>query len=160
MGLDSSFERAYAKSQLAAGQKLPRSGRVFLSVRDRDKSALVPVARGLHELGFELLATAGTGRRLAEAGVPVRIIPKVSEGRPNIVDHIKDGEIALVINTPSGQKPRRDITTIRAIAVSRGVPLITTMPGAKATFLAIKELKQGELSVRSLQEYHAAIRRA
>jgi len=158
MGIDTSFELAYAKSQLAAGQKLPLSGKIFLSVRDKDKIPLFPIAKEFQEMGFELLATSGTGKFLEEKGLTVKIIPKVHEGRPNIVDYIKNNEISLIINTPSGKKPRKDIISIRAIAVSRNVSLVTTIPGAKATLLAIKTLKEKTLDVKSLQEYHNEIK--
>jgi len=157
MGIDETFEKAYAKSQIAAGQRLPTGGKVFLSVRERDKKALVPIARQLAELGFELLATSGTASYLRERNLSVAVVPKVHEGRPNVVDMMKSNEIALIINTPSGKKPRHDITSIRAIAVSRGVPLVTTMPGARATCLAIKAMRESELGVRSLQEYQRKI---
>ncbi|MFH2067979.1 MAG: carbamoyl-phosphate synthase large subunit [Candidatus Omnitrophota bacterium] len=159
MGIDASFELAYAKSQLAAGQALPLSGQIFLSVRDKDKPVLLPIARGFQHLGFELLASSGTGRFLGEHNVPVKIVPKVHEGsRPNVVDLIKDRKISLIINTPSGKRPRRDITSMRAVAVSRNIPLVSTMPGAKATLLAIKALKAGELKVKTLHEYHADLK--
>jgi carbamoyl-phosphate synthase large subunit len=160
MGIDASFELAYAKSQLAAGQALPLSGQIFLSVRDKDKPVLLPIARGFHQIGFELLASSGTAGFLGEHGVPVKIVPKVHEGgRPNVVDLIKDKKIALIINTPSGKRPRRDITSMRAVAVSRNIPLVSTMPGAKATLLAIKALKAGDLKVKTLHEYHSELKK-
>ncbi|MCX5642038.1 MAG: ATP-grasp domain-containing protein, partial [Candidatus Omnitrophica bacterium] len=160
MGIDASFELAYAKSQLAAGQALPLSGQIFLSVRDKDKKTLLPIARGFHQLGFELLASSGTAGFLGEHNVSVKIVPKVYEGgRPNVVDLIKDKKIALIINTPSGKRPRRDITSMRAVAVSRNIPLVSTMPGAKATLLAIKALKAGELKVKTLHEYHSELKK-
>lgn len=154
MGIDPSFEMAYAKSQLAAGQKLPFSGKIFISVKEKDKQFIHPIARGFREIGFELMASSGTGLFLKEKGLDVTVISKIYEGRPNVIDYIKNNEIALIINTPSGQKPKKDIVTIRAIAVQRGVPLITTIPGAKATLLAINYLKRNKLEVRSLQDYY------
>jgi len=154
MGIARTFEMAYAKSQLAAGQHLPLSGKVFISVKDRDKAQILPVAKDFRKLGFDLLASAGTGGYLEKRGVPVHIIPKIHEGRPNIVDYIRNKEIGLVINTPSGRKPMRDIVSIRTIAVNRNVPLVTTIPGAKATAAAILHLKTHSLEVASLQEYH------
>jgi carbamoyl-phosphate synthase large subunit len=158
MGIDKSFPLAYAKSQLAAGQSLPQSGNIFISVKDHDKSAIVPIARSFKELGFNILASAGTGAHLQSKGIKVTIIAKIYEGRPNILDYMKNNEIALIINTPSGTRPRKDMVSTRAIAVQRGVPLVTTVPGAKATLLAIRELKRRKLNVRSLQRYYAAAR--
>jgi carbamoyl-phosphate synthase large subunit len=155
IGMDKTFEMAYAKSQLAAGQKLPLSGMVFISVKDKDKSAVVSIAKGFQSLGFEILASSGTGNFLTGKGVAVKIIPKVYEGeRPNIVDYMKNNQISLIINTPSGKKPKKDIVSIRSSAVSRNIPLITTIPGAKATLVAIKKLKEDAINVKSLQEYH------
>jgi len=154
MGIDESFEMAYAKSQIAAGQKLPLSGAIFISVKDKDKPAVLPIAGGFEKLGFKIFASSGTGEFLKNKNVEVKIIPKVYEGRPNVVDYVKNSEISLIIDTPSGKKPRKDIISIRTVAVSRGVPLITTIQGAKATILAIKKLKETPLKVKSLQEYH------
>ena len=159
IGIDKSFEMAYAKSQLAAGQKLPLSGTVFISVKDKDKPSIFPIAKGFSEIGFKIYATKGTGNFLIQKGLNVKIIPKVYEGeRPNIVDYIKNNEISIIINTPSGKKPRRDIVSIRTIAVNRNIPLVTTIPGAKATLLAIKKLRESKIEVKSIQEYHSEIK--
>ncbi|MDD3726304.1 MAG: carbamoyl-phosphate synthase large subunit [Candidatus Ratteibacteria bacterium] len=156
IGIDTTFEMAYAKSQIAAGQKLPLSGSVFISVKDRDKKVVLPIAKGFYELGFKILASAGTGKLLKENGIEATIVPKIYEAeRPNVLDYIKNNQISLIINTPSGKKPKKDITSIRSIAVGRNIPLITTIPGAKATLVAIKKLKENEISVKSIQEYHA-----
>ncbi|MBN1445569.1 MAG: carbamoyl-phosphate synthase large subunit [Candidatus Omnitrophica bacterium] len=156
IGMDKTFEMAYAKSQIAAGQKLPVSGTIFISVKDKDKKAVVAIAKGFQDIGFEILASSGTGKILNENGVTARIIPKVYEGeRPNVVDFMKNNQISIIINTPSGKKPKKDIISIRDIAVNRNIPLITTIPGAKATMVAIKKLKENKISVKSLQEYHA-----
>jgi carbamoyl-phosphate synthase large subunit len=157
MGIDESFEMAYAKSQIAAGQKLPLAGKIFVSVQDKDKPVIYPIVKEFVNLGFEILASSGTGGFLQAKGLSVRIIQKVYEGRPNVVDYMKNNEIALIVNTPSGKKPRKDITSIRTIAVSRGISLVTTIPGAKATLLAIKKLKETPLKVKSLQAYHREI---
>lgn len=155
IGIDKSFEMAYAKSQLAAGQILPLSGNVFVSVKDKDKPAIYPVAKGLSETGFQIYASKGTGEFLKKKGLEVKIIPKVYEGeRPNIVDYVKNNSIQLIINTPSGKKPKRDIVSIRTIAVQRNVPLITTIPGAKATLYAIKKLKTSQIEVKAITDYH------
>lgn len=154
MGIDKSFEIAYAKSQLAAGQNLPIRGNVFISVKDKDKPHIISIAKELEILGFKILASAGTGKVLSEAGVNVKIIPKIYEGRPNILDYIINDEISLIINTPSGKKPKKDIVSIRTIAVQRNIPLITTIPGAKATLYAIKKLKESQLNVIDIKEYY------
>lgn len=155
IGIDESFEMAYAKSQLAAGQNLPFSGNVFISVKDKDKPAIYPIAKGFYEMEFKIFASKGTGNYLKERGIDVKIIPKVYEGeRPNIVDYIKNNQIHLIINTPSGKKPKKDIVSIRTLAVQRNIPLITTIPGAKATLYAIKKLKTSQIEVRPIDEYY------
>ena len=159
IGIDRNFEMAYAKSQIAAGQKLPIAGTVFISVKDKDKPAVVPIAKGFREIGFEILASSGTGKFLLEKGLDVKIIPKVYEGtRPNIVDYMKNNKISLIINTPSGKKTQKDIVSMRSIAVNRNIPLITTIPGAKSTLVAIKKIKEDDINVKSIQEYHAELK--
>lgn len=158
IGIDESFEMAYAKSQLAAGQKLPLKGNIFLSVKDKDKPTILEIAKGFSKLGFKLFASKGTGEYLRRKGIEVEILPKIYEiERPNILDYIRNNQIDLIINTPSGKKPRKDILSIRAIAVQRNIPLVTTIPGAKATFLAIKKLRESPIKVKSIQEYHREI---
>ena len=154
MGIDGNFGKAYAKSQIAAGQNLPRTGTVFVSVKDRDKRAIIMIARGLMDLGFQIVATHGTGKILERNGVPARHVFKVGEGRPTVVDLIKNGEIQLVINTPSGKRPKADEVAIRTAALQHNIPIVTTIPGASATVEGIDALIKGEISVRSLQEYH------
>jgi len=159
IGIGESFEMAYAKSQLAAGQKLPLKGNIFLSVKDKDKPAILEIAKGFFNIGgFKLFASKGTGKFLKKKGIEVEILPKIYElERPNILDYIKNNQIDLIINTPSGKKPRKDILSIRAIAVQRNIPLVTTIPGAKATFLAIKKMRESTIKVKSIQEYHSEI---
>jgi carbamoyl-phosphate synthase large subunit len=154
MGIDRDFGRAYAKSQIAAGQNLPQSGTVFVSVKDRDKRAIIMIARGLMDLGFRIVATTGTGKVLERNGVPAGHVFKVGEGRPTIVDLIKNGEIQLVINTPSGKRPKADEVAIRTAALQYDIPIVTTIPGAWATVEGIAALIKGEIGVRPLQEYH------
>jgi carbamoyl-phosphate synthase large subunit len=154
MGIDENFGRAYAKSQIAAGQNLPRNGTVFVSVKDRDKRGIIMIARGLMDLGFQIVATHGTGKILERNGVPARHVYKVGEGRPTVVDLIKNGEIQLVINTPSGKRPKADEVAIRTAALQYNIPIVTTIPGASATVEGIDALIRGEIGVRSLQEYH------
>jgi carbamoyl-phosphate synthase large subunit len=156
MGLDTSFERAFLKSQLGAGVKLPEAGTAFVSVRERDKTAAVGIARRLSELGFRIVATRGTAARLKEAGIEATVINKVLEGRPHCVDAIKSGEIQLVINTSGGGQSVSDSFDIRRSALTQGVPHYTTMAGARAAVGAIAALRAGTLDVAPLQSYSTA----
>ncbi len=156
MGLDVSFERAFAKSQLGAGVRLPLSGTVFLSVRDTDKAAALGVARRLLDMGFAIRATRGTAARLREQGLDVGAVNKVLEGRPHCVDAIRSGEIQLVINTASGAQSVADSYDIRRSALTHGVPHYTTIAGARAAAHAIAALKSGSLEVAPLQTYFQA----
>ena len=159
MGLDSDFAMAFAKSQTAAGQPLPTEGKVFVSVRDADKEKVIPIARSFHEQGFDLLATSGTRAALADAGVPAQKVPKLAEGRPNIVDFIKSQDVGLIINTPSGPAPRRDEVRIRGEAIRHSVPLLTTIAAAHASAKAVQALREGRIQVQSLQEIHGETER-
>jgi len=154
MGLDADLGIAYAKSQMAAGGPLPMSGRVFISVSDAHKKQVAGVARLFTDLGFELIATAGTASVLEKAGLKVQRVLKLSEGRPNTVDLLKNREIHLVINTPAGQSPRADELKIRTTAVYTGTPIMTTLSGGKAAALGIAALKKSGYAVKTLQEYH------
>jgi carbamoyl-phosphate synthase large subunit len=153
MGLDHSFERAFAKAQLGAGVVLPTGGCVFLSVRDNDKPGLVALARRLTEMGFSILATRGTAVRIREAGLPVRVVNKVLEGRPHCVDAIRSGDIQMVINTSQGAQSTADSFDIRRNALTHGIPHYTTIAGARAAVHAIAALKAGTLEVAPLQSY-------
>ena len=154
MGMDKDFGAAFAKAQIAASSSLPLKGTVFVSVKDRDKQAVVTIAKKLDQYGFKIVSTQGTAKVLSENGIKVRALKKISEGSPNITDLIQGGQIALVINTPAGETPRRDEVVIRSLAVSRGVPCVTTMEGADASIKAIEAMKKKDLTVMSLQEYH------
>ncbi len=154
MGIDADLGMAYAKSQMAASSQLPLEGKIFFSVKDRDKEASIPLAKEFADLGFEIYSTSGTARTFEEAGIKVNTLHKLAEGRPNVLDMIKNGEIAMVINTPSGRVPRRDEVRIRSGALANRVPIITTMRGAQAAIRSIKSLKAADLSVVALQEYH------
>ena len=154
MGLDADRGIAYAKSQMAAGSPLPLSGRVFISVSDAHKTKVAEVAGKFAELGFELIATKGTADVLEQAGLPVQRIHKLQEGRPNAVDLLKNKEIQLVINTPSGATPRADEIKIRTTAVYTGTPIMTTLGGAMAAALGIAALKKSGYDVKTIQEYH------
>jgi carbamoyl-phosphate synthase large subunit len=159
MGIDRDFRKAYVKSQIAAGSPLPTSGKVFVSVKNRDKRAAMGIARRLAEMGFGLVATAGTAKLLTLQGMTVELVHKVGEGyRPNIVDLMKRGEIALVFNTPEDGRARKDSSVLRRTAVMLNIPYYTTVDGAQAAIGGIEALLKGEITVQSLQEYHAAAR--
>jgi carbamoyl-phosphate synthase large subunit len=154
MGLDADSGIAYAKSQMAAGSPLPLDGKVFISVSDAHKKYVAPVARQFAELGFELVATSGTAAVLEKAGLHVQRVRKLLEGRPNVIDLLKNKEIQLVINTPSGAAPREDEVKIRTTAIYTGTPIMTTLSGAKAAARGIAALKKSGYDVKTLQEYH------
>jgi len=153
MGIDADFGKAFAKAELAASQRLPLAGTIFISMNDRDKAAVIPVAKALASLGFHLVATTGTRATLVAEGLTVNAILKVHEGRPNIEDAIKNQEIQLIINTPIGSTALEDDRSIRRTALSYKVPIITTIAGAKATAAALQSLQQHRLEVKSIQEY-------
>ena len=154
MGMDADMGVAYAKAQMAAQPPLPSSGNVFISVRDSDKKAILPAAQSLAHLGFPLFATSGTARALAAAGIQTHPLFKISEGRPNVLDMLKNGEIAFLINTPGTKSQREDEKLIRTAAVHRKVPIMTTAAGAWAAAHGIEALRRNGASVKSLQEYH------
>jgi carbamoyl-phosphate synthase large subunit len=155
MGVGESFGEAYAKAMTGAGLTLPRSGVAFISVNDPDKGQAVLLARRLVRLGFELMATVGTASRLREVGLVVESVFKVSERRPNVVDHIKQGGVALIINTPLGRASHHDEQAIRQAALRHNVPCVTTMTGACAIVEALGARSGGGSAVRSLQGLHA-----
>jgi len=152
MGIARDFPAAFAKSQIAASSRLPDSGTVFVSVAARDRGAIVPVAAKLASMGYDLMGTAGTLAALAAHGIAVAPVRKIAEGRPNLLDHLANGRIALIVNTPSGKGARTDEGRIRAAAVSHGVPCITTIAGAKAAVAALERLREGPLDVYALQD--------
>ncbi len=179
MGIDYDLGMAFAKSQMAAGGTLPTKGNVFISVKDTDKLKatssgkvgdpssqqtastetdrpnVVRIAKGYADLGFTLYATSGTGSVITEAGIPVNVLPKLASGqRPNVIDLMKNKDMALVINTPSGKNPREDEVKIRTAAMQNRIPIMTTLRGADAALRAIKSLQGSEVQVRALQEYH------
>jgi len=155
IGLDGSFGVAFAKSQLGSGTSIPTGGTVFVSVRDDDKARILPTIRGLNDLGFTITATGGTQRYLVEQGIACERINKVLEGRPHIVDAIKNGEIALVFNTTEGAGALSDSRSLRRAALLHKVPYYTTLAGAMAAAEGIKAYLEGDLQVRALQEYFA-----
>jgi len=157
MGVAGDFPSAYAKSQLAIDYSLPTEGAVFVSVCDRDKRSIVPVARHLTSLGFRILSTRGTARLLRASGIPVDEVRKVHEGRPNIVDAIVNGEVQMVINTPFGRETRSDGYHIRTAAVEHGVTNVTTLAAAQASVQAIEAIRNGTLDARALQDFDRSV---
>jgi carbamoyl-phosphate synthase large subunit len=157
MGISDRFSIAFAKSQLAAGVVLPRTGTIFLSLTARTKRYVVPLGQKLRALGFQIVATAGTAQTLEEAGLEVKRVRKLQEGHPNLLDYLIDGQIQLIINTPSGKGARTDEGRIRAAAVAHGVPCITTIPAAEAALRAMEALRDEELSVQALQDRFPAV---
>ena len=158
MGIDRHFGAAFAKAALAAGQQLPTSGTVFISVRDGDKRDAIFVAKHLENLGFKLAATEGTARALRRSGIEAEVVYRVGDARGrNAIDLIQNGRLDLIINTPSGPQPRDDERRIRAVAAAHGVSCITTMAGAAVAVLGVEALQRGELDLRTLQEYHSEI---
>jgi carbamoyl-phosphate synthase large subunit len=153
MGIDSAFGTAYAKAELAANQKLPLAGTVFVSVSDRDKEAIVPVVQQFLDLGFKVISTAGTRKVLKAGGLPVELVLKIHEGRPHVLDAVKNAQIQIIINTPSGEEAQADGRLIRRTALTYKIPIITTVAGARATAAAIQSLQTQSLSVKALQDY-------
>ena len=154
MGIDKDFTKAYAKAQIAAGQRLPTSGKVFISVRDSDKPAVVEVAKQFADMGITVVATGGTAKTIEAAGIDVKVAPKIHEGRPHIGDMLRDGEISLMVVTSSGDEAdMRGGREIRRTAVGLKVPLVTTIAGAKATAAAVGVLQEGKLDMAPLQDF-------
>jgi carbamoylphosphate synthase large subunit/REP element-mobilizing transposase RayT len=156
MGIDVDLGLAYAKSQMAAPPPLPKRGRVFVSVKDADKEAIIPVAREFLKLGFEIVSTSGTAEALTKAKIKVTKVFKIHEGRLNVLDRIKNGDINFIINTPSGKIPREHEVVIRNAALAAKIPIMTTVRAALASANGIRSLQKRKLQVRSLQEYHAS----
>ena len=155
MGVSKRFSIAFAKSQLGAGIVLPKEGNVFISVSERHKDRVGELSQRLHKMGFKLLATAGTARRLSEANIPVETVKKLAEGHPNLIDHLKNEQVALILNTPNGKGARTDEGRIRATAVQNGVPCITTIQAAEAAVKAMEAMREEDFTVQSLQERFA-----
>ena len=155
MGIDPDLGIAYAKSQMSAQPALPLKGNVFISVKDSDKPAALEVARDLAELGYKIHASSGTAKFFAESGMSVPVMLKIREGRPNVVDAIKNGDVHFILNTPSGRAPREDEVAIRSAAVAARVPTMTTLRAARASVNALRALLKHGYGVKSIQEYHA-----
>jgi carbamoyl-phosphate synthase large subunit len=156
MGMDVDLGLAYAKSQMAAPPPLPKKGKVFVSVKDADKEAVIPVAREFVKLGFEIISTSGTAKALTKAKIKVTKVFKIHEGRPNVLDRIKNGDINFIINTPSGKIPREHEVVIRNAALAAKIPIMTTVRAALASANGIRSLQKRKVQVRSLQEYHCS----
>ncbi|HVF70893.1 MAG TPA: carbamoyl-phosphate synthase large subunit [Chthoniobacterales bacterium] len=154
MGIDADLGLAYAKSQMAAPPPLPKSGRVFISVKDSDKAGVIPVAREFVDLGFEIISTSGTWSALHAAGVPVTKVHKIREGRPHVLDLVTNRDIDFIINSPSGKIPREDEVRIRNTSLAQKIPIMTTIRAAQASANGIRSLQRGQVQVKTLQEYH------
>jgi carbamoyl-phosphate synthase large subunit len=157
MGISKEFSIALSKAWLATGQKLPLYGRVFLSVKDDDKRDVIFLAKKLIDMGFVIYSTNGTRKVLERNGIPVRLAYRMNEGRPNAIDLILNSELELIINTPFGKEPRADEAKIRSLAISRGIPVITTMSVAQVFASAIETMRKSSLEVVSLQECHRTL---
>jgi carbamoyl-phosphate synthase large subunit len=155
MGIDMDLGAAFAKAQFGAGQKLPTAGTVFISVQDSDKPTALAVAREFYDMGFKLMATRGTAMYLEENAIPVRVVEKVSTGRPHVVDAVKNNEIQLILNTGASRQTKRDGFEIRRSAIQYKIPYATTTDGARAIAKAIRALRREDLTVVSIQDYHA-----
>jgi carbamoyl-phosphate synthase large subunit len=155
MGIDADLGLAYAKSQMAAPPALPKGGNLFISVKDSDKEGVISVARDFVNLGFQVIATSGTRDALSAAGIPVTQVFKLREGRPNVLDRVKNGEIHFIINTPSGKIPREDEVLIRNASLAQKIPIMTTIRAAQASVNGIRSLQRSAFQVKTLQEYHA-----
>jgi carbamoyl-phosphate synthase large subunit len=156
MGIDEQFSIAFAKSQVAAGNALPREGTVFISLAKGDKQAFIEGAQVLQALGYKLIGTQGTARVLGEAGVAIESVRKLQEGRPNLLDYMANGDVQLIFNTPSGKGARTDEGRIRSAAVAAGVPCVTTLSGVLAAVKALEALKANPVpKVKALQDWLA-----
>jgi carbamoyl-phosphate synthase large subunit len=154
MGMDLDLGVAYTKAQIAAGQKLPEEGKVFVSVNDRDKKKIVDIAKRLSAMGYSVVSTTGTAELLRKNSMEVEEVAKLSEGRPDVLDLIKNGEVKLIINTPGGKKTKVDETKIRSGAIMQNIPIVTTLSGAKATVNGLEAVKKKGFKVKALQDYH------
>ena len=157
MGIDEDFPKAFYKSQDAASSHIPVDGKVFISVKHTDKEKIIPIARKFHEMGYGIVATSGTAKALAENGIPAQTILKIAEGRPNVADLIRNREVKLVVNTPSGKGPVLDEAKIRSLAVSFNIPCITTLSAARATIIGLEAVRGKGLEVKAIQDYQERI---
>ena len=154
MGIDPDLGVAYMKAQIAAGQKLPMEGKIFVSVNDHDKRSIVGIAKRISSLGYQIVSTSGTAEVLRKNGLEVEEVSKLGEGRPDVLDLIKNGEVKFIINTPGAKKTKVDETKIRSGAIMYMIPIITTLSGARATVNGLEAVKKKGFRVKALQEYH------
>lgn len=154
MGIGREFGMAFLKAQMGAGSMLPASGKIFISVNDGDKEAVLPIARRLRQAGFELLATQGTRAYLQEHDIEAEMVRKVHEGRPHVEDAIRSNLVGLVINSPLDEHSQYDDFVVRRAAIMNNIPYTTTLAGAQAATAGIEALQQSEIEVRALQDYH------
>ena len=154
MGIDTNFGAAFMKSQIAAGQNLPLKGTVFISVKNKDKRSVIFIAKKLCDLGFKIVATQGTGEMLRNNDIDVDLVHKIGQGKPDVADLIKNGEIQLIINTPSGKVAKQDEINIRGAAYAHSIPLITTISGAQATVNGLGVAMKKGYQVKALQDYY------
>lgn len=154
MGIDADFPRAFYKSQDAAFSRIPQEGCVFISVKKSDREKIIPAAKKFHEMGYKILSTSGTAAALQSQGIPAEAVLKIAEGRPNISDRIRNKDVQLIINTPMGKGPMLDEAKIRSLAVSFGIPCLTTLSAARAAATALEAVRGKGLEVRALQDYH------
>jgi carbamoyl-phosphate synthase large subunit len=153
MGISSNFAMAFAKAQIGASHNLPKKGKIFISFNDKDKKSAVKIANDLIDQGFTIVATSGTAHFLKQSGIALEETLKVNEGRPNITDLMKNDEIKLILNVPSGKEAYEDSQIITKIAQAKNIPVITTVTGSSATVRALESLRHETLSVKSIQEY-------
>ena len=158
LGMAADFGEAFGKSQEATQTRLPVSGKVLISVNDRDKEEMLDVAKGFHECGFEIIATKGSADFINSHGIPAKAVAKLGEGRPNVLDVITNGEVTMVINTPTDKKGATDDSYIRKGVIKGRIPYMTTMAAAKASIAGIKSLQKGDAGVKSLQQFHSEIK--
>ena len=155
MGISESMGESFLRASISAGNIVPKTGKVFISVNDSDKLNAIPLARDLVELGFDIIATQGTAKELKRNGLKAESVYKVGEGRPNVVDGIKNGDISLVINTPYGAMARYDEEAIGRASIQKGIVAITTLSAASAAIRALRSSLREKINVKSLQDYHA-----
>ncbi|HID56313.1 TPA: carbamoyl phosphate synthase large subunit, partial [Candidatus Poribacteria bacterium] len=155
MGIDPEFGVAFAKAQMATGKPLPTEGTAFISVKNKDKRAVIFIAKVLHDLGFKIIATHGTAKVLLRHGMEVTLLYKIGQGRPTIYDYIKNNAVDIIINTPTGRDRRPNEVLIRKLALSHRIPLVSTISGAQAAASGIEALIRKGVSVRSIQEYYS-----
>ena len=158
MGIDYNFGLAYNKAEISAGNNFPLKGTAFISVKSNDKTKINEIAKQLVEMKFNIISTQGTYNTLKKSGIKVKMIKKINEGRPNIIDLLINGKVDLVINTPSGRKSKGDGYEIRRTAIRNNIPYVTTIPAALATVIGMKSIRENDITIKHLQSYHKSIK--